>query len=243
MVEKQNVTLENRNSVKPVVRTPLVLFYPLSTFHYILLKHWNLLHISQTIRTAFEEKPVIAYRRNKNLRDIIGGNKVLNNKKIIKPSTNRQLGISKPCLTRRDNLCCQQVLKTESFKSYRTGQTFRIYHNLTCKSFGLIYLLQCQVCLLQYIGKSETPFNLRLNNHRKDAKDTTSKNNILACKHFQQPNHDFQRHAKFTLIEKITKSCISTAQIRLLLKKRENFWILKLKTLYPDGLNQELNDV
>ena len=38
------------------------------------------------------------------------------------------------------------------------------------------------------------------------------------------------------------KTFTITEQLRLLLKKRENFWILKLKTLYPDGLNQELND-
>ena len=33
-----------------------------------------------------------------------------------------------------------------------------------------------------------------------------------------------------------------TEEARTLLKKRENFWVLKLKTLYPDRLNQELNN-
>ena len=90
------------------------------------------------------------------------------------------------------------------------------------------------MCLqLQYI-------HIRLNNHRKDSKN---KNPFLAWKHFQNSNHNFQRDAKFTLIEVITKSFITTEQLRLLLKKQENFWILKLKTLYPDGLNQELNDI
>ena len=28
-----------------------------------------------------------------------------------------------------------------------------------------------------------------------------------------------------------------------ILKKQESFWILNLRTLYPDGLNQELNSV
>ena len=53
----------------------------------------------------------------------------------------------------------------------------------------------------------------------------------------------FQRDAKSTLIEQITNSFTTTEQLRILLKKRENFWILKLKTLYSDGLNQELNDI
>ena len=112
---------------------------------------------------------------------------------------------------------------------------FQIFHNLTCKSENIIYLLQCQ---FQYVGKSETPFNIRLNNHRKDAKSQAS---ILECKHFSEQNHNFQQHPEFTLIEKIKKQ--TTAQeTRTLLKQRENLWVLKLKTLYPDGLNQELNN-
>ena len=76
-----------------------------------------------------------------------------------------------------------------------TGQkkpTFQIFHNLTCKSQNLIYLLHCRICQLQYVGKSETPFSICLNNHRKDSESQAS---ILACKHF---NHNFQQHAEFT---------------------------------------------
>ena len=159
-----------------------------------------MLQIIQTIRAAFDETPIVAYRRNKigaNKIDLIGANKIPNNKKVIKNTTTKTQGSSKPSNTRRNNLCCQQVIKTETFSSYKTGETYRIFHQLNCKSFGLIYLLQCQICLLQYIGKSETPFNICFN------------------------NHEFQRHAKFTLIEKVMEKFASTAQMRLLLKKRE----------------------
>ena len=36
---------------------------------------------------------------------------------------------------------------------------------------------------MQYVGKAETAFNLRLNNNKKDTKKP---NSILACKHFQE---------------------------------------------------------
>ena len=52
----------------------------------------------------------------------------------------------------------------------------------------------------------------------------------------------FQRDTKLVLIEQITKKYNTIEELRLILKKRENFWILNLRTLYPDGLNQELND-
>ena len=93
---------------------------------------------------------------------------------------------------------------------------------------------------MQYVGKSETTFNLRLNIHRKDSK---KKNAILVCTHFQKSNHISQRDAKFVLIEQITKKYNTIEELRLIFKKRENFWILNFRTLYPDDLNQELNDV
>ena len=44
------------------------------------------------------------------------------------------------------NLCCKQVKQTKTFHSCRTKETFQIFHNLTCKSEKLIYLLQCCIC-------------------------------------------------------------------------------------------------
>ena len=92
----------------------------------------------------------------------------------------------------------------------------------------LIYLLQCQICQLQNIGKSETSFNTRLNNHRKNSKN---KNPILARKHFQNSNHNLHEDAKFKLFEQITKTFATTRQLRLLLKRWDKLWIFKLKTL------------
>ena len=117
---------------------------------------------------------------------------------------------------------------------------FKIFHQFNFKSSYLIHLLQCRFFQLQNLGKSEISFNIRLNNQRKESKN---RNPIIVCKHFQNSNHNFQRDAKFTLIEQITKPFTTTEQLRLLLKKRRNFWMLRLKTLYPDRLNQELNDI
>ena len=136
--------------------------------------------------------------------------------------------------------CSQQILKTNTFTSYRTGETFKIFHQLNCKSSHFIYLIQCQICQLQYVGKIATSFDIRLNSHRKESKN---KNPILACKHFQNLNHNSQRDEEFILIEQIMKTFSTIEELRLPLKKRKNFWILKLITLYPDGLNQGLNDI
>ena len=63
--------------------------------------------------------------------------------------------------------------------------------------------MDCVLCKLQYVGKSETLFNLRLNNDRSDVFD---RNAIPACYHFDQDKHGFNKHAKFTLMESIANT-------------------------------------
>ena len=130
--------------------------------------------------------------------------------------------------------------KKNTFTSYRTDRTFEVFHQLNCKSSHLIYL-QCRIYQLQYyVGKSKASFIIRLNDHRKDSKDKKSNSGMQT---FKNSNHNFQRNAKLALVKQITKTFTTTKELRLLLKERENFWILKLKTLHPDGLNQELNNI
>ena len=80
------------------------------------------------------------------------------------------------------------------------------------------------------MGKAETPFNIRLNNHRKDGNGNNPKA-IPASIHFEQPGHNFNKHAKFTLIEQINNTINTDINvIKRRLKRREDFWILKLDT-------------
>ena len=99
---------------------------------------------------------------------------------------------------------------------------------------------------MHYIGKSETPFHIRLNKHRKDTKNPHT---IEACKHFNNfhkhifhNNHVFHKYGEFIIIEQLNKiKNISTEVLKQRLKDRENYWINSLKALAPFGLNQELN--
>ena len=107
---------------------------------------------------------------------------------------------------------------------------FKIFCKLNCKSSSVIYLMECTLCKIQYVGKVETPFNIRLNNHRKDV-DGNNPKAIPASIHFKQPCHNFNKQSKFTLIKQVSNTIntdIDTMKIRL--KRREDFWILKLDT-------------
>ena len=68
------------------------------------------------LKKVFENKPLLAFRKNENLRQLIGGNKIEKNKKLL--TTNK---------SNSRTLCCKQVVKTEHFKSNQTNRTFRIF--------------------------------------------------------------------------------------------------------------------
>ena len=53
----------------------------------------------------------------------------------------------------------------------------------------------------QYVGKAETTFNIRLNNHKNDVKNPHLKK--LVYKHFKEKNHNFKKHAKTIIIDKL----------------------------------------
>ena len=62
--------------------------------------------------------------------------------------------------------------------------------------------MECTLCKKQHVQKAEIAFNIRLNNHRNDVKIPHSKT-ILACKHFQEKHHHFNKHAEIIIIDKL----------------------------------------
>ena len=84
------------------------------------------------------------------------------------------------------------------------------------------------MCKIQYVRKSETSFNIRLNNYGKDIKNP---NAIEACKHFSNNEHPFSKHGKFTVIGQLRNiNTTPTETLKLRLKEREKiFGSRKLK--------------
>ena len=114
--------------------------------------NWHLLHINKKISSTFSTMPILAFRRNKNLKELIGQHHLSGNKKIA--SRRRKSGKCQPCLSQRGNICCKHILSTNAFKSNVTKKSYDIRHNLNCHSKNVIYLGDCILCPTeQYVGK------------------------------------------------------------------------------------------
>ena len=118
-----------------------------------------------------------------------------------------------PCSVNNWILCCKQVISTSTLKSQQTNKSYTIFHEVNCSNAYVIYLMECTLYKKQYVG---------LNSHREDFKKP---NNILACRHFQERNHIFNKQTKFVFIDKLTNIARSKDIFRQKLIEREKFWI------------------
>ena len=138
----------------------------LSKIKEIVWKHWYLPHINPNIAEIFQNPSILAFHRNKNLRNIIATT-LFENGKVKRKFRNKIQGKCTPCLGKNRTLSCKQLAIITTLQSNQTKKVFQIHQNLNCKSKYIIHLLECTKCKIQYGGKAETEFNIRLNNHRK----------------------------------------------------------------------------
>ena len=102
---------------------------------------------------------MVAFKQPNSLRNL------LVRAEISKPNTT--IGKSHSCGDKRCK-CCRHMQHLSSYTSKVTGKQYKICCTVNCKSANIIYILDCCVCGLQYIGESKQPFHKRLNGHRND---------------------------------------------------------------------------
>ena len=153
---QERTLLLNKNPEEVKQSIPISITYnrTLPNIKSIVDKHWHVLQVNPELKERFQSSPIIAFRKNKNLKQIVGSNTIEHHKKLIRSNN----GKSSPCLSNTRTLCCKQVVSTTSFKSNQTNRVFKIFHNINCESIFSIYLLECNICNIQYVGKSETTF-------------------------------------------------------------------------------------
>jgi len=123
--------------------------------------------------------------------------------------------------------CCKAMSKKVSIFSSSNYKAYRTAKHSNCNSCNVIYLIECKKCTTrnQYVGQTSRKLSTRVAGHRAKAR---SNYNIPLYKHFTGQDHDFERDAKFSVLEKTTQHNLLT---------RELHWIKTLDTIYPRGLN------
>ena len=167
---KLEESLEARERVS-INRMPLeTTFNPHTFIAEIANRNWHLLQSKERLAHIFQEAPLIAYRRPKGLRDTLVSIKFRN---TTTGGNHNIAGGCGPCNKPRCSWC-NRINKTSTFSGTQNCKLYDIFHTMDCQSAWVIYVIECKICKLQYVGKSETGFKLRLNNHRNHIKSKLS---------------------------------------------------------------------
>ena len=182
------------------------------------------INISKRLNKIFPQKPIMAYRRSKRLRDIL-----VHAKLTPDPSDDGPTGESKPC---GNKMCftCKLMTPTQIAKS-SSGASVKLKRQTNCKSANVIYLITCTQCGKQYVGETKRPLNERMNGHRSDWTKRRFQRSPVA-EHFHLQNHDFNSHVSLCCIDHDAQWSDDTR------KARESYWIRRLNTMQPHGINK-----
>lgn len=217
---RREEVLEGRGQSEKVDRrTSLVLTFTSShpDVNKILNKHFNILEQSERLSKIFTTPPRVVYRRPKNIRNIL----------VHSKTDNRPRVGCRPCGKTRCQVC--NHIQTSSC-AISTASSFKwtINGNFDCDASNVVYLLECGVCNMQYIGQTTTPLRIRFNNHRAHVR---SQPNLPFSKHINQKNHSFDL-VKLTVLQ----GGFSNTRER---EQRESYFIYKFGTI-GNGINENM---
>lgn len=148
-------------------------------------------------------------------------------------------GHSKKC---NKKICktCKHILETNYVRDKNDARVY-LEHQLDCQSKGLVYLIECSNCKIKYVGETIRKLKDRINQHRSDVK--TNRDTVVAT-HFNTVCKNID-YLKVIPLEKVQRNvprpyCVAgmpdkSDDVRFYL--REQFWMKKLNTLSPLGLN------
>ena len=199
----------------------------------MICSNWNILKSNPRLLNIFSQEPMVAYKRQPNLRDILTSNLVQYPPQTLeaKKDTPQSICTKSPAKCKY----CQILLKTGEIQCTATGRTIKRYSPdkgyLTCKIKNVIYCITCKICKLQYIGQTSRSLSDRMYEHQYSVGNPKIKTPVSS--HFELPNHK-KTDMTFQVVEWINQDPKSSNEKRL---RRENYWIWNFKTLDPYGIN------
>ena len=108
-----------------------------SNINKVIRKKVELTSSKESLKEIFNYQPATAFKRNKNLQELIGRNKLQTNK--VKKRQIQKLKTDKrsPFLINSRSFCCKKKRKTTTFKSQQTQKIYMMFHQVNCSRRSL----------------------------------------------------------------------------------------------------------
>ena len=151
---------------------------------------------------------------------------------------------------------CKLSLSFEPSDKITSTVTYQIYPCVnhegnqlaTCNTSNVVYLITCNTCHLQYVGETAQNLNLRFAKHRRCMNGNV---NSKSCKHLSDHfSKGLCKNSNYTVqsIENVSGNG-RTARgaldpgVVVVRRKTESEWMLKLRTVFPYGLNDRVDSI
>ena len=172
----------------PSQATPAVLSKPkfvptfIITFnpHNPPLKDWLnetflILQANSKMKKIYDRPPSVTFRQARNLKQVLVRSR-LRELPFSNCSDVPEPGCYKFNHGNRGRGCllCPKLNVSNRFKSSFTGLSYNIRHHFHCKSSYVVYLVTCQACSSQYVGKTTEAMHKRHTGHRREIEDQST---------------------------------------------------------------------
>ena len=181
----------------------------------------QILQRDEETKDIFRLPPLIAYRRDRNLRDILVRSRL---RAVGLTDSVGDRPLARPCGHGRCRTCAHLYQETTI---QFPGKTWHLRHPFSCNRRNLIYAIQCKRCQKQYVGETGKTLHERFGYHLRNIENNEG---TMVAKHFNEPTHRGIVDVEIAVLQ----FCYTSKTIR---KYRESELILNLKTLAPRGLN------
>ena len=146
---------------------------------------------------------------------------------------------SKPCWGKRPIFqLCKHFKTTTLFGKHNSIETYKVKQSFNFNSKNVVYLIECRVCQKPYIGSTTTKFRQRANNYKSIFRKFESKKDIPKQALNQRKFHTHYCSDDHSGIDDWLITIIDSDQDEKCLRRKELYWIHKLETFEPNGLNE-----
>ena len=183
------------------------------------------------MKNIFSNAPMIAYRRNPNIRSKLVRSETREPKQFaesIRCTQKKTKKRGRPCKL------CPHKGQTNTISNTITGKVSKISGG-TCQSKNVIYTAECNKHNILYVGYTSTSVSQRFNKHRSDSKNDPSATE-LGRHFFNSQDCNFDRNLKVHILQQVEGNETDLGNF-------EDKWITRLDTKEPHGMNSTMGEL
>ena len=138
-LDRDALLLSRKRTRGPLNRVPIIVTYHpcLPLLNSILAKHSSILNVSERLRRAVSNPPLVTYRRPSNLKNL-----------LVRATFKQRQPSYKGNSQCRQTRCktCQHIKSVDKFNSSVTGKIYQVKASANCKTSNVVYVVECNKC-------------------------------------------------------------------------------------------------